>query len=463
VNLKTGHALATASVLAACIVFAIPGLPGVASAQAQQPTLSAVAGQPFTGTGRAADPLDGTCTNVRDMTIQWRDGSVSGATSFATADDVIDIGGTPIPIRWVDVTGNHTFALPGDYDVTVTYTATCEDSSHEPYDAFETNVPLFKVRVMGSAPPDRCPLGQTTALIRMSQQVCLTHRPFLDRETKAIFRALSKSYYRGYVVDKAIDDFISTWTGETWITENIVGKGSIFKEFVIGKFYGKLVLDKVLIDKLPKKIGQYGWMLDAPKYASWLDYLKYAALARLADDPPDPNFTALASPPKVRALRGAPRQVGERDRREAALYIALLRTVERAAGAEAAGATTAQSAQLRHASGIANQLVSLLGAKQKALKAAARQVDRIRAGRLPRGVVLRAKRQLDSRSLTPALRKLGFSDDEVAAVAQSAPSVPLERLTAPFQKVLGLGAEARTVGAERAALATLANRHAAGR
>ena len=286
----------------------------------------------------------------------------------------------------------------------------------------------------------------------------------MDRETKVIFRALAKAYYDGYVVDKTIDDFISKWTGESWVTENIVGNGTpgtlrgVFKDFVTGKFYGEYVLDKVLIDKLPKKLGAYSWMLDAPKYASWLDYLKYLALTRLADDPPDPNFTALASPPKLRALRGAPREVGERDRREAALYIALLTTVERAAGAEAAGATTAQSAQLRHASGISNQLVSLLGAKQKALKAAARTVKGIRAGRLPRSLVLRAKRRLDPGSFGPALRKLGFTDDEIAAVAQSAPSVPLKRLTAPFQEVLGLAAQARTVGAERAALATLAKR-----
>ena len=188
---------------------------------------------------------------------------------------------------------------------------------------------------------------------------------------------------------------------ESWVTENIVGNGTpgtlrgVFKEFVAGKCYGDLVLDKVLINRLPKKLGAYSWMLDAPKYASWLDYLKYLALTRLADDPPDPNFTALASPPRLRTLRGAPREVGARDRREAALYIALLTTVERAAGAEVAGATSAQSAQLRHASDLSTQLVSLLGAKQKALKAAARTVKGIRAGRLPRSLVLRAKRRLD--------------------------------------------------------------------
>jgi hypothetical protein len=106
--------------------------------------------------------------------------------------------------------------------------------------------------------------------------------------------------------------------------------------------------------------------------------------------------------------------------------------------------------------------VNLLGAKQKALKAAARTVKRIPAGRLPRSVVQRAKRRLDSRSLTPALRKLGFTDDELAALEQSAPSVPLKRLTAPFQNVLGLATEAKTVGAERAALATFAKRYALG-
>ena len=458
--------------LAACIALAIAGLPGVASAQ--QPTLSAVAGQPFNASGLGGELLDGTCSDLRDVLINWRDGSQPSPPNSAGLNDAgtVDVGGTPVPVQRVLAAVSHVFPIPGLSQLTMSYSVSCTNASDEPYDFHETSDPLFTVSVMGSGtapPPGSCPLPQTTALIRMSQQVCLTHRPFLDRETKVIFRALAKAYYDGYVVDKTIDDFISKWTGESWVTENIVGNGTpgtlrgVFKDFVTGKFYGEYVLDKVLIDKLPKKLGAYSWMLDAPKYASWLDYLKYLALTRLADDPPDPNFTALASPPKLRTLRGAPREVGERDRREAALYIALLTTVERAAGAEVAGATTAQSAQLRHASDLSNQLVSLLGAKQKALKAAARTVKGIQAGRLPRSLVLRAKRRLDPGSFGPALRKLGFSDDEIAAVEQSAPSVPLKRLTAPFQDVLGLAAQARTVGAERAALATLAKRHALGR
>jgi hypothetical protein len=460
-----GRPLAKISVLAACIAFAILGLPGVALAQ--QPALSAVAGQPFTGTGRAADYLDGTCTNVRDMTIQWRDGSVSGATSFATVDDAIDIGGTPIPIKWVDVTGTHTFALPGAYNVTVTYTATCENASHEPYDAFETNVPLFNVNVQsgagsGTNPPTSCPLGQTTSLVQISQASC-GYNTYYGSDEKWLFRKLAKAYYHGYVVDKTIDGVVS-FPG-TVVSQGFFGENAA-ADLVIGKFWGdyleRLVAGKGAGGLFGKGIA-WGWILNAPKYASKLDYYKYAALTRLADDPPDPNFTALASPPKLPRLRGAPRQVGERDRREAALYIALLTTVERAGGAQQAGSTTAESRQIRHASGIASQLVRVLGEKQKALKAAARVVKRIPAGRLPRSVVRRAKRRLDPRSLTPSLRKLGFTRDEIAEVRQAAPSVPLKSLTAPFQKVLGLGAEARTVGAERAALAKFAKRHAAGR
>ena len=465
---KPTRPLAKASVLAACVAFAIAGLPGVASAQ--QPTLSAVAGEPFSTSGLGGELLDGTCSDLRDVLINWRDGSQPSPPNSAGLNDAgtVDVGGTPVPVQRVLAAVSHVFPIPGLHQLTMSYSVTCTNASDEPYDFHETSDPLFTVSVMESGaapPPGSCPLPQTTSLIRISQAYC-PELPFLrtDDKIKTLFRELATAYYHGYVVDKAIDDFISKWTGESWVTDNIVGKGTpgtlrgVFKEFVAGKFYGKLVLDKVLINRLPKKLIPYGWMLDVPKYASWLDYLKYFALSRLADDPPDPNFTALASPPKLRALRGAPREVGERDRREAALYIALLTTVEREAGAEAAGATTAQGAQLRHARGIANQLVSLLGAKQKALKAAARTVKGIPAGRLPRSLVLRAKRRLDPRSFGPALGKLGFTDDEIAAVAQSAPSVPLKRLTAPFQEVLGLAAEARTVGAERAALAILAKR-----
>ena len=468
---KPTRPLAKASVLAGCIALAIP------AAASAEPSASTQVGEPFSHTGTVYDHLNpdrplligdsnhDKCGGLA-VGVHWGDFGAPTPVAHPAQGSLVSVPG-----GWnAVVSASYTYKAPKNSGgASVDLSVTCDGD-----ESVETYLPWVHVTVTGaggggSTPPGSCPLPQTTSLIRMSQQVCLTQRPFLDRETKVIFRALAKAYYDGYVVDKAIDDFISKWTGESWVTENIVGNGTpgtlrgVFKEFVAGKFYGDLVLDKVLINRLPKKLGAYSWMLDAPKYASWLDYLKYLALTRLADDPPDPNFTALASPPRLRTLRGAPREVGARDRREAALYIALLTTVERAAGAEVAGATSAQSAQLRHASDLSTQLVSLLGAKQKALKAAARTVKGIRAGRLPRSLVLRAKRRLDPGSFGPALRKLGFTNDEISAVAQSAPAVPLKHLTGPFQEVLGLAAEARTVGAERAALATLATRHALGR
>jgi hypothetical protein len=471
---KPTRALAKTSVLAACIAFAIPG------AAHGEPSASAQVGEAFSYTGVVYDHLDpdrplligdadhDKCGGLT-VGVHWGDFGALTPVPYPAQGSLVSVPG-----GWnAVVSASYTYKAPKNTGgASVDLSVTCDGVV-----SGDIYLPWVNVTVTGaggggslppgSPPPDSCPLGQTTSFVHISQASC-PYNTYFGSDEKVVFRKLAKLYYDGYVVDKTIDDFISKWTGESWVTENIVGNGTpgtlrgVFKEFVTGKFYGKLVLDKVLINKLPKKLSAYDWMLDAPKYASWLDYVKYTVLTRLADDPPDPNFTALASPPKLRGLRGAPPQVGKRDRREAALYIALLTTVERAAGAEAAGATTAQSAQLRHASGIANQLVSLLGAKQKALKAAARQVKRIRAGRLPRSVVRRAKRRLDPRSLTPALRKLGFTADEIASVGESAPSVPLKRLTAPFQNVLGLGAEARAVRAERAALATFSNRHAHG-
>jgi hypothetical protein len=427
-------------------------------------------GQPFSYSGllydRNQDPSplllidsDHDACGGLSVGVHWGDfGAPTTVASPAQASLV------PIPSGWnVLVSASYTYKGPknsggASVDIEITCDGQLQTDIYIPW----VNVTVTGAGGGGSPPPDSCPLGQTTALIRISQATC-PYNTYYGSDEKWLFRQLAGIAYKGYWVDKAVDDLVS-FPG-TVVSQGFFGKNAA-ADLVIGKFWGDY-LERLVAGKGAKglfgKATPWGWILNAPKYASYLDYVKYAVLTRLADDPPDPNFTALASPPKLRRLRGAPRQVGQRDRREAALYIALLTTVERAAGAEAAGATTAQSAQLRHASDIANQLVSLLGAKQRALKAAARTLERIPAGRLPRSVVRRAKRRLGSRSLTPSLRKLGFTRDEIAEVRQSAPSIPLKSLTAPFEKVLGLGAEARTVGAERAALAKFAKRHAAGR
>jgi hypothetical protein len=462
------------AVLVALIVGSLASFvlaPGTAAAQQPGvPTLPATVGQPFSATGVSNQILEANCTSLRDVSINWRDGTPFTTTpdSAGLVGDSVDLNGMPIPVLKVSVTVSHVFQIPGVFDPRVSYYVTCMDSMGDSYDFHGVDDPIFNVAVQrGSGGPGTgpsCPLGQTTSVIRISQASCpIQYTPALGKAQKKIFRQLAGIAYKGYVFDKAIDDVLA-FPG-TVVSEGFFGKNAA-ADLVIGKFWGdyleRLVAGKDAEGGLSGKATPYSWILNAPKYASYLDYVKYAVLKKLADDPPDPNFTALASPPKLRTLRGAPRQLGERDRREAALYIAFLTTVERAAGAQVAGATAAQRAQLRHASDIANQLVRLLGAEQKALKAAARAVKRIHAGRLPRGVVRRAKRRLDPRSLTPALRKLGFTRDEITDVRQSAPSVPLKSLTAPFEKVLELGAQARTVRAARATFASFAKRHARG-
>jgi hypothetical protein len=470
---KPTRPLAKASVFAACIAFAILG---ATPAFGQIPERSATVGQPFSYTGLVyshlspgypqllVDPDHDKCGGL-SAGVHWGDFGALTPVPYPAESSLVSVPG-----GWnVLVSASYTYQAPKPKSTggaSVDIEITCDGQLQK-----EIYLPWVTVTVTGAGgglppgppPPDSCPLGQTTAVLHISQASCpIQYTPALGKAEKKIFRQLAGIAYKGYVVDKAIDDVVS-FPGKV-VSEGFFGKNAA-ADLVIGKFWGDY-LERLVVrigaKDLFGKATPWGWILNAPKYASYLDYVKYAVLTKLANDPPDPNFSALASPPKLRRLRGAPRQVGKRDRREAGLYIALLTTVERAAGAEAAGATTAQSAQLRHASGIANQLVSLLGAEQKALKAAAQTVKRIPAGRLPRSVVRRAKRRLDSRSLTPGLRKLGFTDYEIAALGQSAPSVPLKRLTAPFQDVLGLGTEAKTVSAERAALATFAKRYALG-
>ena len=212
------------------VVLQVFGLPGAASAQ-----------QSFSG--RAADPLDGSCVNVRDVSINWRDGTVSPAT-FSTSDDVIDIGGSPIPIKWLDLTGTHSYAVAGTYDVLVNYRTTCLNGSGEAYEFNAVNKPGFRVSAIGSSPPppagppppDSCPPGQAASLVRISQVSCpIQYTPALGKAEKKIFRQLAGIAYKGYVVDKAIDDVVS-FPGKV-VSEGFFGKNAA-ADLVIGKFWG---------------------------------------------------------------------------------------------------------------------------------------------------------------------------------------------------------------------------------
>ena len=120
--------------------------------------------------------LDGTCSDLRDVLINWRDGSQPSPPNSAGLNDAgtVDVGGTPVPVQRVLAAVSHVFPIPGLSQLTMSYTVSCTNASDEAYDFHETSDPLFTVSVMGSGtapPPDSCPLPQTTGLIRMSQQV----------------------------------------------------------------------------------------------------------------------------------------------------------------------------------------------------------------------------------------------------------------------------------------------------
>ena len=307
--------------------------------------------------------------------------------------------------------------------------------------------------------PAACPTG-TVATV--SQASC--PNTYFGSDEKFLFRKLAKIAHDGLVVDQTLDEVFSApedYVKEILGVKDATGVKGTIAEWLVGKAWGK-IFDR-LIDRLPKRIGRFDWILDTPKYAAYLDLAKYTVLTRLANDPPDPEFQELAKPPPLRSLPEA-RSASARDRREIGLYIALLTAVERADGARLAGNAAAEGAQLRHASQLANQLVSLLGAEEKALEEAARTASRIRAAALPRKFVVRAKRTLGSRAFEAsagrALRALGFTDRELREVADGAPAVDVGRFTRPFAKVIDLDAQAKLVRAERAALARFANRHA---
>ena len=110
---KPTRPLAKASVLAACVAFAIAGLPGVASAQ-QPAHLSAVVGEPFSTLGsRWANYLDGTCSDLQGRIDQLAATAASRRRpNSAGLDDAgtVDVGGTPVPVQRVLAAVSHAFA-----------------------------------------------------------------------------------------------------------------------------------------------------------------------------------------------------------------------------------------------------------------------------------------------------------------------------------------------------------------
>jgi hypothetical protein len=135
-----------------------------ASSAAAQSPLAATVGRPFSGTG-TTQPFDGSCSNLRDVIVNWRDGTESAPTSTGIVPGPpVIIGDNVVPTVLVSVSATHTFRIAGDFDVAVNFTMTCSGGAG-PYDLQRNNEPLFKVHVARSQDEAAsCPLPATSAV-----------------------------------------------------------------------------------------------------------------------------------------------------------------------------------------------------------------------------------------------------------------------------------------------------------
>lgn len=440
------------------LTFLAIALVGAAPARAEMPTATAKVGEPFSYSGlvrgQPASVGRGTPFSISDRdhdSCTLKDGVILWEPGVSTPGGVELV---PTESGWnVNASGSHTFE--GKIAVgAVDFTLTCDGNAQR-----HTYREWVDITVTGESEPGTCPIARSA---QISQASCPS--TYLQSEEKFLFRKLAKIAYDGMVVDKTLDDIFSApedLVKEILGVKDASGFSGTVKEWLVGKAWGK-IFDK-LVDRLPKRFGRYDWILDVPKYAGYLDLAKFTVLTRLANDPPDPDYAALASPPALRALQ-AVKGAGSRDRREVGLYIALLRSVERAGGAQAAGDEATEGAQLRHASGLASQLVALLADEQAALEQAVGTADRVRTVALPKHAVAAALHNLDSpafrASAGKVLRELGFSNAELQDVSGHLPQAGVAHYTRSFEKVNDLDRQLKLVRAERAALATFANRYA---
>jgi hypothetical protein len=148
---------------AAALTLSVTPAPAPALTTGQSP-LSATVGQPFSGAG-TTQAFDGSCSNLRDVIVNWRDGTQSApASAGIVPGEPVMIGGSLVPTVLVSVSATHTFTTAGDFDVAVDFTMTCSGASG-PYDLQRNNEPLFQVHVSASQDePVSCPLPGASAI-----------------------------------------------------------------------------------------------------------------------------------------------------------------------------------------------------------------------------------------------------------------------------------------------------------
>jgi hypothetical protein len=306
-------------------------------ADAQEPVFTATAGQQFSGSGRALDPISGDCTDVRDVLIQWRDGTQTPATAASLELDAVDVGGSPIPIYWVRISGSHVYRDLGTAyraDVQASYTATCLNSDKQPYDFHETNVPIFSVQVQpGSGAGTSCPspfAGISASVgprALASQAPCTEPKKRFNDEQKFVIRVGVRICLAGAAVDGIFALLASRGPSP-------VIKASVPIYVVRGIAFGFCA----------------------------------GVLGDLYNDPPDPDYRSVASPPKIKSQR-VPARLKRSDElnrylssleRSASLGAAVMTAIERAQGATVAGNKTFEKRQMLAAADYASQLAAAM-------------------------------------------------------------------------------------------------------
>jgi hypothetical protein len=478
-----GRPLATALVLAACVAF---GMLGATSAFGQVPERPATVGQPFSYSGVVyshlspgypqllVDPDHDACGGL-SAGVHWGDFGAPTPVAYPAESALVSVPG-----GWnVVVSASYTYQAPKNSGgASVDIEITCDGQLQK-----EIYLPWVTVTVTGSSPggsgpgtnppgtnpPGSCPFPGTAQY----PGVPCASPSALTAASKTIFRALGDAYTRGANFDKTFaDEFDKVFSDR--VLRKIGFDQPADLSLKQGVVTGVL---NVLIKKIPPKLatGIIADMVAAAKPAYFLDSYKAMVLYRLAADPPDQAFHAFASPPHLsyprvnlgglpsRVARSTKRRLSRRAR-DAALHLALLTTIERAAGAALAGDGAAQTAQLHHAAGLASTLANLLASEHKWFLASSRALKRSGIHfRLPASAVRKSTRRpfagADGRVLRNRLLQLGFSSDDLRAATRASKTVPLRRLT-QFPAALGLAQRARDTGREIKALRALAERYA---
>jgi streptogramin lyase len=204
------------------------------------------------------------------------------------------------------------------------------------------------------------------------------------------------------------------------------------------------------------------------EYAAWSTLRFIVSLAqsytedKLVDDPPDPNFKAIAAPPRLtlprlHARRGmsaatarAFNRVLANEARIAGLQLAYLHAVERAQGAHAAADDAWVKRQDLAAATNADKLAKAYAAEPKLLAAerAAARRSPLRRIRVTRASIKRAKRRLAHglpRPVARRLRRLGLSAADVSGLARELRAAKLKPGSVP--SLLGTPAQRRAARA----------------